>query len=154
MPILDSKGRLFGRVNIIDLAALVLILVVLVVAVGARFRGGTLTQNMRFLQRDAPVVVTLVLRDDASFMADQVRVGDARRDAEGVRAQAARVLPAPGHGGPARVEIWLRSSVSSEGRRMYGAHRLQVGHPFRVELEEYQLHGYVESIEEAGEAPP
>lgn len=153
MPILDNKGRLFGRINIIDLTALVLILVVLAVAVGSRIRGGTLTQNVRFMHREAPVVLTLVPRRDVSFLADQIQAGDSRRDSEGVMAQVLRVERGESANDPVRLEIWLRARISSEGERMYQIRRLGVGRPIRLEMEDYQVHGYIEAVEEAGPSP-
>ena len=55
MSIIDKKGKLFGKLNIIDLIAIVLIVAV-VVLLGAKLMGG---QNIGLAGEGQPVVYTV-----------------------------------------------------------------------------------------------
>lgn len=71
MPLLDERGRLFGRVNIIDLAVLILVL-----AVAARL--GLKSRLLRAVNPSTtkPVEVVLVVEDVRQATADAMQEGE------------------------------------------------------------------------------
>ncbi|MDA0321323.1 MAG: DUF4330 domain-containing protein [Verrucomicrobia bacterium] len=149
MKLIDEQGRVFGRINVVDLVALILILIVAVVAIGSRVRAGGLIQNVQFVQRDQPAHVRLVLERELSFLADVVRPGDEVGDARGVTARVLgieRDVEDPRH---VCVILWLRARSTTEGVRMFGKFLLRPGSPMRVEPAQYQLRGYVQTVEDA-----
>jgi hypothetical protein len=149
MKLIDEQGRVFGRFNVVDCVALLLILVVAVVAIGSRVRGGGLMQNVQFVQRDQPAHVRLVLERELSFLVDVIRPGDEARDTRGVTARVLAVERDPDDAGQVSVVLWLRARIATEGVRMFGKFRLRPGSPMRVQPAQYQLRGYVQTVEDA-----
>ncbi|HHW00314.1 MAG TPA: DUF4330 domain-containing protein [Clostridiaceae bacterium] len=75
--IIDKKGRLFGKVSIIDVLALVIVIAI-AVFVGGKFKKSD--TGSPFTQKEDKIQIVYVIEELRDFVADELKIGDPARE--------------------------------------------------------------------------
>ncbi|MBI3098558.1 MAG: DUF4330 family protein [Planctomycetes bacterium] len=166
MPILDESGRLFGKVNVIDLAVLG---VVAVVAATLAVRWYGTPWGPRPVSNEAawvPVEIEIVV--DPTVVESLIRKGSTQSAGSGTRiaARIVEVVPRsyrelvkgdPLNGDRRVLLVTIRVMARGyPGSRWpsFGARPVMPGALFRFEAEEYAFEGYILNLRREGVEPP
>lgn len=147
MRLLDEKGRLLGRVSIIDLAILAIALA-----------GGALTY--RFLaqpariappfpleSRQAWVAAGLYIPPERAWLAGAIPLHAAERDPRSGEPIAEITGVRPHDSGGLVVAVRLRAVYDSQQRLVYGPELLVPGRELAIRTEQCHLSGHIMSVE-------
>ncbi|MBN2309743.1 MAG: DUF4330 domain-containing protein [Candidatus Hydrogenedentes bacterium] len=148
MGIIDEKGRLFGRLNVIDLLA-VAIVCVLTAAVYVKLTSAYRLAPQYLLPREAfSVDVELRLPPDQAWMADYVAAGMRHVDAHSGRILAEILGVEPTPGGSLAVRVRLLVVEGQLDRVLFNGTPVVPGQRLRIETERCVVEGCVSSIPE------
>jgi len=75
--IIDKKGRLFGKVSIIDILAIVIVIAV-VAFVGVKFKKND--SGSLFTQKEDRIQVVYLIEEVKDFVVDELKIGDPARE--------------------------------------------------------------------------
>lgn len=151
MRIVDDEGRLFGRVNVVDAAVAVVVVLAVggagVVALDAVVGGGD----------PATRYATVDLGDQPAAVADRIEAGDASVDGESVT--VTDVYVGPGEGDNVSVVVRARldgtlaggSDAAASGFKV-GGDPVRRGDDIDLEAPAYDAGGTVLRLEESGES--
>jgi hypothetical protein len=146
VPLLDPKGRLFGKVNILDLA-----LVLLAIAVGA-----ALFMKLTPAYRPAPAMpapgaglnarIVIRLEPDCAWLAEHIAPGDKAVDPRSAEV-VFEVQTVNAAEGWLDVEALVRTGADSEDRLFFGNRLLLPGQRFEVATQSCVIEGRVAEVE-------
>jgi hypothetical protein len=151
MPIIDDRGRLFGKINVID--ALVVLLVVGITIAGVVFvepfagsEPATRHATIDFGVQESHVATLVEEGDEVSGGANELVVQDVHYDPHGEG--GARVY--------ARVKLSGRMVESETGNRefRYQGDSLRIGDEFELDTNEYSISGRVLDLDLRGRQLP
>jgi hypothetical protein len=148
MAMIDEKGRLFGKLNLLDLAVITAVLVVFAAAWVRLSAAWHPDQRYPLPETMAPVEVELVLPPDRDWLVPLIRAegrGAAQRDARSGRVLA-ELLDARREAGRAVVSARLQAKQDETGARYYRAKRLVPGVPLELKTDACVVTGVVRRI--------
>ncbi|NMB35065.1 MAG: DUF4330 domain-containing protein [Firmicutes bacterium] len=167
MKIIDEKGRLLGLINIIDLMALLLLIVIALIGINkitgreARHEPGAATVHLEFL-----------ISEIRQQTVDAIQTGDVVIDSTSRQVfgtiKEKRVLPfrkpAPTANGsfvladvPERFDVYLDLECSGhdfEDVLRIASHEIRIGTSLVVQTKDYSIEGKVLKVEIRAQEPP
>jgi len=75
--IIDKKGRLFGKVSIIDILAIVIVIAI-AVFVGVKFKKDNTSSP--FTQKEDRIQIVYLIEEVKDFVVDELKIGDSARE--------------------------------------------------------------------------
>ena len=150
MKIIDEKGRLFGKINLIDLLVLVLVVAV-VLAVGWKLVGKKAAANVSNNQHE--INFTVLFEDQpaevAAFAETQIGkqiVNNAKLvSAEVVGCEAASSIRTLGH---MDLSITIQATGTFSGNVwQVGSQEVRVGYEYILKTSEFELTGIISNLE-------
>jgi len=149
MRFIDDKGRLFSKLNVIDL--LIVLVVCLVVAVAyvkltSPFR---ITPQYALPDSGEWIEVEIVLPSEQSWMNAFAEPGLTQLDARSGERIAEVLGSRQNEDGLTVVEARVRAGRDRQGRKIFDRHLLVPGQKVRIETEACVIEGYVSRLAEA-----
>ncbi|WP_436935217.1 DUF4330 domain-containing protein [Halovenus marina] len=133
MPVIDDKGRLFGKINIIDALAILFVLAVIVAGV-ALVTGGDNSTSKTSTQ-----TVVFDIGQQPQYIIDAIEEGSVEKEAI-VAVKNKTVIPAKRTDIPlnctdqVRLTVALTVSETADGLPMFKGERLYIGRQVRLDL--------------------
>jgi len=155
MRILDGKGRIFGKVNLLDA-----VIVGFVVFAGSFVLinmacGGKLSKKISDIPDFEYVVMKVILPEGSNWMAKHIKVGDIVQGSSfrGLTATVLNVEEVDGFGRGKRLMVEVKSFVAKDrqGVLSYGKQPLRIGEEIPFYTPKYIFYGQVTDIRATGE---
>ncbi len=151
MRILDDRGRLFGRMNLLDI---VVLLIVSVLAAGLYIKV-RYPERIRRLVADVPeeeyVTVHVILPQALNWMQEHISIGDKQL---GINSKIFAELvfitsqDNPDFGNDLLLTFKVLATKERGETLVFGRNALKIGNAFVFETPGYILHGYVRDVEQ------
>ena len=154
MQLIDKNGKIFGKVNILDFAVLLLVLLVVFIVAINKFFPDRVPGVIRRMPQQKEFIVKVILDKERNWLADYIKTGDGQRDLENnFMAEIIKVKKAKIADNTYSVIITLRLKANIEpgGFIVYGSNLLRPGENFVLETKGYLLKGLVYSVEESAD---
>lgn len=151
MKFIDEKGKIFGKVNILDFTIIVFILLIVFVLVMVTFFPHRIPRAIRRMPQQKEITVKILLDKDRDWLAQYIKIGDGQRGYENnFMAEIINISKAKVVEEAERIIITLRLKANIEQGNfiVYGNNVLRLGEEFKFETKDYFLKGLVYGLEE------
>lgn len=133
MRIIDSKGRLFGKINIIDFFLLVFVLLIIIL-------------GMKFLKPKEKVEISLQmeLSNQSAYIAKNINVGDIILEDDEKAGEITGLTFLPASGTNKNIIISLKLFADSKNNKLFFNNQmLKIGNELSIELKDVIIEGVI-----------
>jgi len=145
MPFLDSKGKLFGKINIIDLAVIITVIVAGIVGFKLVFKLASIgTETQR-------ITISMKIGNVNPSIANSIKVGDVQKDLKGeIIANITSIILMPRSNSPNK-DMLLKANILTnikDNELIFDDQQIRIGNNIYLRTEKNLLHGYILTIGE------
>lgn len=140
MRVLTEDGKLFGRINVIDLAGALLLIFAVSALVVVKLLPNRPLRAVERMDKEEASVVKVVLPRDTTWLAERIAIGDAVTDEAGIKVRVVGIERVILGGTPSVVvSFWLRSRRRSSGGLAFGTANVRVGETLAIVTDRYTV---------------
>lgn len=157
MKVIDEKGRIFGKINVLDAAILIVFCITIVSAYMFIVHRDKLKSVLLGEDEKWYTTIEVIANADDIWMKRHIKAGDALRDSRGKPVwQILDVKEIPDENGQKRLLLKLRLAVLRErtGALYYGKYTLIVGGEIILDKSDYSIKGIIYSLGDLEERIP
>ena len=147
MRLLDDRGRLFGLVNVIDLALVLLVSLVVVTGYLRLTAPGRWAEPYPLPDEQVHADTVLRVPADRAWIARYIEPGLAQRDARSGKALAEVTGMSHREDGQLDVRLRLRAARDADGTLLYDGTRLAPGRGLKIDTPACTIEGTVAAVD-------